>query len=411
VLDPEPPPRPWWWQAAVSVGILALAAAAGVAIVFWPSASGSRLARAATTASLPAALDHGRIVVQKLDGTLALADPDGTHLSSLKAVGVVGQSVSASLDNRYLSEGNGEVITVGTGPQLAQDRSNVPLASNNGATWPDAFADHDRALIMVLDYGAPHAISTYSDQVPVWTASLSSGAEVSLGTADAAAGDPQTPGAFVAPAAPPVATSTPTQTNPDTDIELRVGGQPALVLATAAAINADLGMVNQPVQLVPVPDPAGDKVAVVVRPVSGDTSGGIVVLTRAGHMLAVTPPGPTYIVGSPAWSPDGSTLAYGAYSPEDGSSLGASLFLWHIGGKPRSITIPAAAKSGFKASGGAVTALPVWCVWSPDGTSVLCSSDEQGRGSWLVAGTTTAKMTAVPGAGWPVAWLPGGAGT
>lgn len=391
-------------------GVLAAAAAVAAAIVLWPFAPSSRPAAAAV--SLPAAVDRGRILVREPDGTLAFADPDGTHVTALNALGVVGQSVSASPDDRYLSEGNGQAIAVGSGPTLTAYRSNVPLASSNGSAWPDSFADHDKDLIMLLNYGEGNGESTYSVQTPVWTATLSSGVQASLGNADAAAGDPQTAGAFVSDAGSPVASASTSQISPDTDVELRVANQPPAVLATAAAINSDLGIVDQPVQLVPVPDPAGDKVAIVVRPVSGSPLGGIVVLTRTGRMLAATPPGATYIAGQPAWSPDGRSLAY-ANLANAGFTGGNELFIWHMGGQPRPIAIPkAAASQGTAPGGGETLAVPDWCVWSPGGTSVLCSDASQGsQGTWVVASTTARRMTAVHSPGFPVAWLPAGGRT
>ncbi len=349
-------------------------------------------------------------MVQQSDGSLALTDPDGTHVTTLNALGVVGQSVSASPDDRYLSDGNGQVLAVRSGQRVIAYPSSVPLGSSNGAAWPDSFADHDHDLVMLEDYGAVHAeTSSYSVQNPVWAASLSSGIQDSLGNADAVAGDPQAPGAFVSSAGSPVASGTPVQVTPDADVELRDAGHPPVVLATAAAINSDLGVVDQAVQLVPVPDGAGDKIAVVVRPVSGSGLGGIVVLDRAGQMLAATPPGPTFVPGLPAWSPDGKSLAYVAFG--QGGGLEASLFIWHVGSQPRFIAIPKGASPQAKAAGGRVLVVPSWCIWSPDGKSVLCSTDPQaGQRSWAVTTITAREMTALPGPGFPVAWLPGGVG-
>jgi hypothetical protein len=405
VLDPEPPPRPWWWRAAISAGVLAAAAAVATVIVFWPLASGPARSSAAGPA-LPAALDRGQIVFRDANGYLALADPDGTHVTPLKILAVAG--VSASPDDRYLSDGVGLIYAVKTGPQLASYPSKIELSSSNGTAQPYPFADHDQDLVLLQNFGDP----TSSVQNPAWVVSISTGKQVSLGVVDAAAGDPQTAGAFVSVAGPPVASSTPTQLYPDADVELREAGHPPVVLATAAAINSDLGVVDGPVQLIPVPDPAGDKIAVEIRPAAAGGFAGIVVLNRAGQMLGTTGPLPFRgITGLPAWSPSGSSLAYvspgSAVSPGGQVSPVPILHTWTIGEQPTNIAWPSSpsvqGQAGAILTGGS-------CFWSPDGTAVLCDfSAPPGKDEWAVTAASH-PVKVVAGPALPVAWLPGKAG-
>jgi hypothetical protein len=394
-LDPEPPPRPWWWRAAVAAAVLAVAAGVAAAVAFWPfSARSARAGTAARPPGLPAAIDRGRIVALNPAGYLALSDPDGTRVTRVSALGDAGQSVAAAPDDRYLSLGNGQLAVVRNGATLAAYPSKVPLSSQYAAAWPDSFANHDRDLIMLLDYGD----SAYSTQNPVTAFSLATGSSSSLGTADSTAGDPQSVGAFVSVAAPVSASVTATQVSPDSRIELRDAGRPAVVLATAGALDRALGQSrNNPVQLVPYPDPQGDKVAVVVQPVAGSPDGsGIVVLGRAGRVLAAAAT-PFGVQGVPAWSPSGTEIAYVSTG-----NTGPALFLWTIGRPAAARAFPSAASAASAAGSYS------WCVWSPDGRSVLCASTVPGnRGDWVVASSSAGMMLAVRGPGLPLAWLPG----
>jgi len=398
-LDPEPPPRPWWWRVAVSAGALAVAAGVAAAIAFWPfSTRSAGPGTAARQPGLPAAIDRGRIVALNAVGYLALSDPDGTHVTRVSALGDAGQSVAAAPDDRYFSLGNGQLAVVRNGATLAAYPSKVPLSSQYAAAWPDSFADHDRDLVMLLDYGA----SSYSAQNPVTAFSLGTGSSSSLGTADSAAGDPQSVGAFVSVAAPATASVTAAQISPDSRVELRDAGRPAVVLATAGALNRALGQrPNDPVQLVPYPDPQGDKVAVVVQPVAGSPDGsGIVVLGRAGRVLAAAAT-PFGVQGIPAWSPSGAELVYASTG-----NTGAALFFWTLGRPPVARAVPPAAT--FSDSSDSYG----WCVWSPDGRSVLCASTAGAdQGNWVVASSTAGITLAVRGPGLPLAWLPGRSST
>ncbi len=360
-------------------------------MAFWPFSSGPAQSGPAARPGLPAAVNRGRIVVLELAGYLALSDPDGTHVTRMSALGNVGQSVTAAPDGRYLSLGNGQFAVVRNAATLAAYPSKVPLSSSYVAAAPDSFADHDRDLVMLLNYGG----SSYSVQNPVTVFSLDTGSSRSLGISDAAAGDPMAAGAFVSVAAPPRASVTATQVSPDSRVELRDAGQPALMLATAGSLNRDLGQGrNDPVQLIPYPDPSGDKIAVVVVSASdSQAGGGIVVLNRAGRVLA-TVATPFGVPGIPAWAPSGASLAYASTG-----STGNALFIWTVGrpGAPRAIP-----------SGDSTY---VWCVWSPDGRSILCDAGaETGPQGWAVGTTSGAAMTMVGGAGRPVAWLPGRGG-
>jgi WD40-like Beta Propeller Repeat len=392
-LDPEPPPPPWWRRLVIPAAVLVLAAAV-VAVLqfrpFWPAARG-----AAGAAGHSAALAGlaGRIVVVTAAGGLALSDPDGGHVT--RAMANVGAMVAAAPGNRSLSLFNGQVIVVKRGPALALGHSSVPLSSETTTAWPDPFADHERALVMLQDFG----VQSQSSGNPISAVSLATGQAVSLGAGDLVAGDPQAPGAFVSVAAPPSPTTVtaPGSANSDSEIVLRDAGRPPVLLATAAALNSDLGYApSLPASLDPVPSPSGSEVAVAVRP-QGASVTGIVVLSRAGHMLgrALTPVGTQSI---PAWSPSGRSLAY--LAGVDGGG-GPELRIWTIG---RSAVVTVPPPSGLAGvSRGYGT-----CIWSPDGTSILCGAGAGGSGSggWAIAKAAGGRMTAVPGPGVPVAWLP-----
>ena len=88
-------------------------------------------------------------------GDLALANPDGSHLARASSLGAVGNAVGASPDNHYLSLLNGQVISVSPGPELASYPAKVQLNSMTTVALPDPFADHERAVVMLRDFGDP----------------------------------------------------------------------------------------------------------------------------------------------------------------------------------------------------------------------------------------------------------------
>ena len=250
---------------------------------------------------------------------------------------------------------------------------------------------------MLQDFGLP----SQSSSNPISAVSLATGQAVSLGAGDLVAGDPQAPGAFVSVAAPPSPTTVtaPGSADSDSEIVLRDAGRPPVLLTTAAALNSDLGYApSLPASLDPVPSPSGSEVAVAVRP-QGASVTGIVVLSRAGHILgrALTPVGTQSI---PAWSPSGRSLAYLAGVDGGGAP---ELRIWTIGQASRGDR-----HAPHRPGGRQPQLRHVHLVAGRDVDPLRRRrrrERERGRG-WAIAKAAGGRMTAVPGPGVPVAWLP-----
>jgi hypothetical protein len=209
-----------------------------------------------------AKLAGGKIVAVTPSGGLALTDADGGGVTRLRGLGNVGDFVAVSPANRYLALINGQVVIVRPGPELALYPAKVPLSSETTTAWPDPFADHGRALVMLKNYG-----SLSGSDSPISVVSMATGQQTSLGTGDRVAGDPQARGAFVSVAAPARASAASTQAGPDTRIELRDAARPPVRLATAGGLNRALREpAGTPVSLAAYAAPSGTKVAVTVHP-------------------------------------------------------------------------------------------------------------------------------------------------
>jgi hypothetical protein len=329
----------------------------------------------------------GRVVFVTGSGELALADPDGSHLARASSLGNIGSALAASPDDHYLALLNGQVISVRPGPMLANYPAKVQVSSSITVALPDPFSNHERAVVMLQDYGD----FTESGSKPISVVSIATGHSVSLGTGDQVAGDPAAAGAFVALTAPPRASAAVLTGNPDARVVLRDAGRPQAVLATAGTLSDAVGLARHlPVSLAVYPAPSGAEVAVTVRPAAGGSDGGIVILSRSGRIIttlrARSEAGPA--LGVPVWSVSGRALAY----PSASSSGAPALSVWSGGGHIATSPLPASAgRYGT-------------CVWSPDGRSVLCPA--AAGLEWVVAPAAGGRPAVARGFGSPVAWLP-----
>ena len=372
-------------RAIVPAAVVVVAGAVAAGVALWPFSSGAaRPTDAAGQSAGSAAPAGGRILALTPTGSLVLAYPDGTHVTTVRTLGAVGQVVTASPDDRYLSFGNGQVATVRRGPVLAAYPTKTSISWEKTLAWPDSFADHERRLVVLLAYGA-----NASATKPVLATSLTTGRSVSLGVGDQVAGDPQAAGAFLSIAAPPRPSATVPRFSQDARIELHDAGRPPVRLATAAALNHDLGQRRHlPVALIPYPDQSGDKIAVIVQPTAGSQQAGMVVLTRAGRVLGAVP-ARLGVTGTPAWAPSGRSLAYASNGRN-----GPELRIWKIGGQVAARPFPVS--SGYH-----------WCLWSPDGASILCTAPGNADSQrWAIIRAAGGAMAGVRGPGFPVAWLP-----
>ena len=318
-------------------------------------------------------------------GSLALANPDGGHLAQAGAIANVGDAVAAARRTTvYISLLNGQVISVRPGPSLASFPGKVELSSDGTVPLPDPFADHERAVVMLADYGDP----AFSSSNPISVVSIATGRSLSLGSGHQVAGDPAAAGVFTTVTAPPPAAGVSLQTTPDARVVRRDAGRPPALLATAGELSHEVGLPRRlAVSLAVYPSPSGAEAAVTVRPAAGGPGGSLVILTRSGQMVAALParagtgPAPSDPVSS------GTSLAYLSTSGSGGSQLS----VWSAGPPG---TCPARSRRRP-----AATARASGRRMAPR----FSARPRAGRNGWSPAPPGRPSVTRGPGL--PVAWL------
>jgi WD40-like Beta Propeller Repeat len=336
------------------------------------------------------ATGDGQLLLMTSDGRIEASDPGGQNARPLPSLGTFPGPASTGADGHLIAVGNNGQLDALIAEQPVVAAVRIDLSGITGAPVVDTFADGDRALIII----GP-GDSEIDDAISLLT--LHPAGITPLGSGDDAAGDPQTPGAFVSVPAADQPTAAPGGIAgfADTRIELRVPSRAPVVVVTAAALLRDLGQnPTSRVHLSTYPDPRGDKLAVVADPISGaDSNAPVAVVDRHGKLLGMVGAdlGPTEYLPI-AWSPDGKSLAYTTFGPR-----GAALAVWTPGHSPK---VRVAPNAGDSFSG---------CLWAPNGTEILCPNVVGvGQSSeWLVAASHGGALYLAHALGVPMAWLPG----
>jgi hypothetical protein len=365
------------------VTAVALAALAGGGYLIGPGQHASTVsARKSISARYLSAAPVARILSITPKDYLALSNLREGRATLLTALGPMISTPVPSLDGRYLVSPYGELISLSGSGRPGVTHSRVSLNSYEEPAFWGPLADHDLYAV-VLDSSAGFG----STENPISLQALATGRSVSLGTGDNVSGDPARPGVFTSVAAPIHPTASANQVFPDSRVELRDAGRARVTLATTAQLDRALHLPpGAQAALLPIADPAGDKVAVAVQPTSAAARPGAVVMTRTGHVIQAF----TGLSGliMPVWAPSGKSLAFATSGPQ------AQLYIWGSGRTER-VRLPAGQYGS--------------CVWSPDSAWILCpeqASSVSGH-TWLLASSDGSTTVHTSGPGFPIAWLGG----
>ena len=383
LLDSEPPTRSR--RQRLIIPAAAVVVAALVAGLLWLKPWSSQAQPAA--AQLPAGARAGRIVSLTASQDLVVSRTDGSHLVRLPALDQVGQNVTAALDNRYISLGDGQIVTTeGRKPAMARTKI-YPFVSNmQGVFGTEPFSDHDQDLLALVSSNDVYTKNTVSE------ISLATGKSAALGVADQVAGDWQSAGAFVSVGVPvsPIAAMQ-AKALPDASVQLRTTGRPPVLLGTAATFARELGLPRKtPLQLTPYPNPSGSMVAVMADPITG--RGGLVILSRTGRLITTVSRSVDFTSGL-SWSPSGTTFAFSEKDARGQDGLG----MWSAGGRVTTRMFPQGADYGD-------------VIWSRDGKWVLSAASLSKNPNaalthWVIMPAAGGQMVSLTGPGTPISWI------
>ena len=376
------------WSAAAAV-IVILAGLGGLATYLLrghvtPHRGASERTNQQTVKTLPAsAAPVGTVLSQTPRGALAISGLRGQPAPPLMSLPQQ-VFVSPSLDNAFLAVSNGLLVSVGAHGHLSATHLKNVSTTKWSPVGPEPLADHDRFL--ALEYSGA---SAGPGDNAISVRSLATGKSESLGSGDLVAGDPAAAGVVASLPVASLTSGAPANGLwPDGMVVLRDAGQKAVVLGTAAQLYQDVHLpAGTLANFFPSPDPAGDKIAIVVQPLNPAASAGVVVVTRSGRVV--------YAVGgagrsvSVSWSLSGQSLAIAGQGPHE-----SVLRIWTASGSPSVQPFPGHA--GYTD-----------CVWSPDGAWILCAlAGEHSDGKqWVVAAASGGPMAVTKGPGFPLSWI------
>lgn len=324
----------------------------------------------------------GHVLAYLDSGSLAQADPNGTHAVPNRTIGFIGGGgLVPSLDGQALVSSAGDLVLLRHGKPVSHNTTLYAVLSQHNGLIDGEQPFADGSAYVVFDQNDAPNSNGRPDNPAIVT--VEGGAYAALGPGTDYAGDPQQEAAWVANPAGPQPTGD--QAWPDTAIEHRLPGGASSTLITARQLDTDLDRpASTPLAMYVSPDPAGNKLVVGATNTETSADIGAVIVTRAGALVAKLP---TPLFGVVAWSPSGRYLLT--------SSMGHASITNATGAVVATISLPATAQ------------LVDACAWSPNETQIACSAFG-GRGqpidAWVVINRPNQTAVSYLPSGTPLLW-------
>lgn len=371
-LDDEPDTRSRR-GGVIAVVLLLVAGTVAAALALWSSGAERTPVSSIGTS--------GAVVFWRADGSLAIADPDGTGVRSATGGGATAAPPTVSPTGGLAVTDNGDLWALSaTGLRKLTETAYGDHLVGPAAGMP--FADGDAYL-------ARGGRGPYGQVEPALLVDRDTGAATEPdgpSRPDAVVGDPAAAAMYLTiPLGLPVSGSSGFRQAIRSVVRVDINGRSvALISATQARQLLDL---SGPVELFVRPSPDGRRIAVEAIQMSG-TGAGVVVIDRGGGVVDAF-----RVSGSldgVAWSPDSTALVVVGNLP-------SSMLVWRDKHVQRlSVRLPPARHFG------------AFCQWSPDGQVVLCPVlSSTVSVDWLLVRVSDGSTSLAPAPGIPIAWLGG----